>query len=90
MSPEEPISCEIIHVNLHDDPEYAAFSYNWATEDGDDSKSRLVHCLGGTGIPVTVNCEAGLRQVGERRLWEPGLGQNPHILIDLEPNVSAM
>jgi hypothetical protein len=68
-----PIRCEIIHVNLEDDPEYAAVSYTWADEDGCDDNSQRVYCLNGTSIPVTVNCEAALRRLREpglkRRLW---------------------
>ncbi|CAI6335625.1 unnamed protein product [Periconia digitata] len=72
-SSSEPIRCEIIHVNLESDPDFEAVSYTWATERGDDKKSEIIHCPGGTVIPVTVNCAAALRQLRHpthsRRLW---------------------
>lgn len=75
--PADPIRCEIIHVNMDDDPEYDAVSYTWATESGDTNLSGLVHCVHGTCIPVTANCDAALRQLRyhkfRRRLWVDSL-----------------
>ena len=65
--PADSIYCEIIHVNLDDDPDYEAVSYTWATESGDASLSKTVRCVSGGVIAVTLNCEAALRQL--RRLW---------------------
>lgn len=69
----DPIRCEIVHVNLEDDPEYAAISYTWATEDGDGRKSRLVHCTDDTILPVTVTCEASTSTSEETRPPAPCL-----------------
>jgi hypothetical protein len=71
---DDPIRCEIVHVNLEDDPEFDAVSYTWATEYGDDSLSRKVNISNGTHyLPVTINCEAALRQLrrpgSRRKLW---------------------
>jgi hypothetical protein len=69
----DPIRCEIIHVNLDDDPEYEAVSYMWATADGDASFCRNIHCGNNKFISVTMNCEAVLRQLRssglQRRVW---------------------
>lgn len=73
----DPVKCEIIHVNLMDDPHFEAVSYTWATEYGDDSKSGTVSILNGATMAVTTNCEAVLRQLRsskhERRLWVDAL-----------------
>lgn len=63
----EPIRCDIVHVNLEDDPYFEAVSYTWATKYRDDSKSGTVYLTNGATIQVTANCEAVLRQ-----LWLPG------------------
>ena len=70
----DPIRCEITHVNLEDNPEYDAVSYTWADEDGDDSLSRNINISNGLCfVPVTINCEATLRQLRQpgsrRKLW---------------------
>jgi hypothetical protein len=69
----DPLRCDIIHVNLEDKPEYDAVSYTWATESGDASFSKTIQCVNGGFIPVTVNCDAVLRQLRRpglrRRLW---------------------
>lgn len=71
--PADLLRCEIIHVNLEDDPEYDAISYTWATERGDTSLSGLVYCVHGGSISITANCDAALRQVRQRglrrRVW---------------------
>jgi hypothetical protein len=70
--PDDPVICNIIHANLLDDPVFEAVSYTWATEDGDDSLSEVIHCLNNV-IPVTPNCHAALRRFREtgrqRILW---------------------
>lgn len=62
----DPLWCEIVHVNLEDDPEYDAVSYTWATEYGDADMSKHIDCIRGGYIPITTNCDAVLRQL--RRL----------------------
>jgi hypothetical protein len=68
----DPLRCVIRHVNLQDCPHYAAVSYTWATEDGDDAKSGRVYCDDAV-IPITANCEAALRRLRSsstvRVLW---------------------
>lgn len=90
----ESIRCEIIHVNLEDDPEYAAVSYTWADEDGDDAKSRRIYCLNGTSIPVTVNCEAALRRLRvpglKRRLWIDAICINQNNIFERNHQVGLM
>jgi len=70
---EDPLRCDIVHVNLDDDPVYDAVSYTWATEDGDASLCKAVRCVRGGIIAVTANCHAVLRQMrrpgGTRKLW---------------------
>lgn len=58
----DPIFCKISEADLSSRPNYAALSYTWATEDGDDKKTGRIHCDGGL-IPVTENCEAALRRL---------------------------
>ena len=41
----DPLCCEIVHVNLEDDPEYDAVSYTWATEDGNADVSKTIDCF---------------------------------------------
>lgn len=69
----DPIGCEIIHVNLEDDPDYEAVSYTWAAEGGGTQKSYGLSCGNGSSINITPNCEAVLRQLRRRkvrrRLW---------------------
>lgn len=73
----DPVKCELLHVNLEDNPHFEAVSYTWANEDGDDSKRGTVYLLCGATIAVTENCEAVLRQLrssrSERRLWVDAL-----------------
>jgi hypothetical protein len=72
-TPGDPLRCDIIHVNLEDEPEYDAVSYTWATEDGDASFSKTIQCVNGGFVPVTANCDAVLRQLRRpglrRRIW---------------------
>jgi hypothetical protein len=72
-SSEDALRCEMIHVNLDDDPVYDAVSYTWATQDGDASLCMTVQCEAGGVIPVTANCYAVLlelrRSGGIPRLW---------------------
>ncbi|KAF2127107.1 hypothetical protein P153DRAFT_296025 [Dothidotthia symphoricarpi CBS 119687] len=64
----DPVRCEMLHVNLDDDPDYEAVSYTWATEEGDDSKSKIIYFPNDESIQVTKNCEAVFRQLRGRRL----------------------
>lgn len=70
---DNPLQCEIIHVNLEDEPYYEAVSYTWAGEDGDASLSRSIHCGSNRVIPITANCDTVLHQLRNcalrRRLW---------------------
>lgn len=70
----DPLRCQMLHVNLEDDPAYEAVSYTWATEEGDAQKSAIVLFTdSGTSIPITQNCVAALRQLRKRgcsrQLW---------------------
>jgi hypothetical protein len=69
--PDE-ITCDIVHVNLLDDPVYEAVSYTWATANGDASMVGHISCRGRT-IPVTDNCKSlltCLRRPGlKRTVW---------------------
>ena len=71
--PSEDIRCNIIHVNLDDDPKFEAVSYTWATEDGDDTFSKTIYTSSNTTMSVTANCMSALRQLRKmsdvRRLW---------------------
>lgn len=71
--PSDDIRCNIVHVNLDDDPEFEAVSYTWATEDGDDTLSKTIYTSSDTTMSVTANCMSALRQLRKisnvRRLW---------------------
>lgn len=91
---QQSIRCEIIHTNLDEDPEYAAVSYTWADENGNDSKSQLIFCLNGTIIPVTANCEAALRRIRhpglKRRLWIDAICINQKDISERNHQVGIM
>jgi hypothetical protein len=70
----EDITCNIIHVNLLDQPVYEAVSYTWATAHGDASLSRHIYCHG-RKIAITANCELVLRCLRRK-------GHNRSIWID--------
>lgn len=76
----DDIRCNIIHVNLDDDPRFEAVSYTWATKDGDDTLSRHIYALGDTTIRVTVNCLSTLRQL--RKISNPRLLWIDAVCID--------
>jgi hypothetical protein len=70
--PEDAIRCEIIHVNLDDDPVYDAVSYTWAIGNGDASLCKSMYCRQGGTIKITAKCHAvllQLRRSEKRRLW---------------------
>jgi hypothetical protein len=71
--PSEDIRCNIVHVNLDDDPEFEAVSYTWATEDSEDTFSKTIYTSSNTTMSVTANCVSALRQLRKisnvRRLW---------------------
>jgi hypothetical protein len=70
--PKDDLCCDIITVNLADQPSYEAVSYTWADAQGDISLTSNIRC-GNTAIAVTKNCEAALRRLRlqgrSRRLW---------------------
>ncbi|UPK97210.1 hypothetical protein LCI18_008145 [Fusarium solani-melongenae] len=71
---EDPLQCELEHVNLQQGPIYEALSYTWADDKGDDSISRAIQCgYDGQFIGITTNCELALlrlrKQDVDRRLW---------------------
>lgn len=69
---EDALWCEIIHVNMDDNPEYDAVSYTWATEDGDSRLTKAIFCIQGGSVQITMNCDAilrHLRQLGKQKLW---------------------
>lgn len=70
----EDLTCDIIHVNILDQPVYEAVSYTWATVHGDVSFSGNINCCG-KKIAITKNCESVLRSL--RRL-----GRNRKIWVD--------
>lgn len=57
---DDDVTCNIIHANLQDKPDYEAISYTWATEDGNAAFSDTIQCHG-IGIPITKNGLAALR-----------------------------
>jgi hypothetical protein len=71
--PSDQLRCDIIHVNLEDEPDYEAVSYTWASDDGDATLSRSIYCDVDKYISVTINCDKALRQLRrrdlKRRLW---------------------
>lgn len=71
--PSDDLRCELIHVNLNDDPVYDAVSYTWATQNGDTQLSCSINCIGRGFIRITANCNAVLRRLrtnGTRKqLW---------------------
>ncbi|RYP40557.1 hypothetical protein DL768_010616 [Monosporascus sp. mg162] len=72
--PDDPLRCELEHVNLQQGPIYEAVSYTWADQKGDDSICRTIQCgHGDQFIGITKNCEAALLRLrkrdADRRLW---------------------
>ncbi|EEU38295.1 uncharacterized protein NECHADRAFT_77119 [Fusarium vanettenii 77-13-4] len=71
---EDPLQCELEHVNLQQGPIYEALSYTWADDKGDDSISRAIQCGSESqSIGITNNCELALLRLRkhdvDRRLW---------------------
>jgi hypothetical protein len=71
--PSDQLRCDIIHVNLEDEPDYEAVSYTWTSDDGDATLSRSIYCGVDKYISITMNCDKALRQLRRRglrrRLW---------------------
>lgn len=92
--PQDPLCCELVHVNLDDDPVYDAVSYTWANEDGDASLSSTIHCRGEGFLPITVNCDAVLRQLrrfgSKRRLWIDAICINQSKISERNHQVAFM
>jgi hypothetical protein len=88
-----PLHCSIHNVSLHDNSQYEAISYTWATEDGDDTKSARVHCDGAI-IPITMNCEAALRRLRlpsmVRVLWVDSICINQSNIKERNHQVGVM
>ena len=87
------IRCEIVVVNLEDDPSYEALSYTWATETGDASFSETIYCGKGT-IKITRNCNAAIRRFrkryAKRRLWVDAICINQDYIVERNHQVSLM
>jgi hypothetical protein len=66
--PSDQLRCDIIHVNLEDEPEYDAVSYTWTSDDGDATLSRSICCGSNKYISITVDCDTALRQLRRRGL----------------------
>jgi hypothetical protein len=92
--PADQLQCEMIHVNLEDEPEYEAVSYTWASESGDATLSQSVNCGGNRYISVTANCEAALRQLRKRglkrRLWIDAISINQANINERNHQVGLM
>jgi hypothetical protein len=88
----DDIHCDLIHVNLDDQPVYEAVSYTWAT-DGDASLSQSIQCQRHT-LGVTKNCEAVLRylrrQGRNRLLWIDAICINQADTAERNHQVKAM
>jgi hypothetical protein len=71
---QDPLRCELEHVNLQHGPNYEAVSYTWADAVGDDSLTgTITHNTTDQSISITKNCEMALRRLrkprSDRRLW---------------------
>ncbi|KAL6711536.1 hypothetical protein ACN47E_004470 [Coniothyrium glycines] len=71
---DDPIQCDLEHVNLQQGPVYEALSYTWADETGDDVLCKTVECGSSRKLlGITRNCEAALRRLRrletDRWLW---------------------
>ena len=91
--PGDPIRCDIIVVNLEDDPAYEALSYTWATEAGDASFSETIYCRTGT-LKTTKNCHAAIRRLrkryAKRRLWIDAVCINQDYILERNHQVTLM
>jgi hypothetical protein len=71
--PSDRLQCDVIRVNLEDQPEYEAVSYTWTSDDQDATLSRSINCGNDRYIAITANCDTALRQLRrrglKRRLW---------------------
>jgi hypothetical protein len=79
---EEPLTCEITHVILQENPVYDAVSYTWATEEGDDSLSRR------TGISKNLEYLLSRRYRALESLYVcslPSIGYPPGTLPTRDP-----
>jgi hypothetical protein len=89
----DDITCDIVHVNLLDNPAYEAVSYTWATMNGDASLSEQISCRGGT-IAVTKNCKSlllSLRRFGlNRTIWIDAVCINQSNTLERNHQVKLM
>jgi hypothetical protein len=92
--PTDSLVCEIVHVNLAENPNYEAVSYTWATEEGDVEKSCNISEIQGGKLRVTVNCESALRQLRnpglKRLLWLDSLCINQTHVDERNHQVALM
>lgn len=92
--PTDRLLCEIVHVNLAENPQYQAVSYTWATEEGDVERSCNVAEIYGGRLRVTVNCESALRQLRKsglkRLLWIDSLCINQAHISERNHQVGLM
>jgi hypothetical protein len=69
----DQLRCDIIHVNLEDEPEYDAVSYTWSSNNEETTLPRSINCGISKYISITANCDTALRQLRRRglkqRLW---------------------
>lgn len=89
----DDLTCEIVHVNLADNPVYEAVSYTWADSVGDLARSSHVRC-GGKTVHITRNCEAALRHLRRsgrnRRLWIDAICIDQNDVVDKGNQVKLM
>lgn len=93
--PSDSLTCEIINVNLEDNPIYEALSYTWADQNGDTTLSQEIVCASNkTVISITKNCESALRalrQKGRRRpLWVDAICINQSDLSERNHQIGFM
>jgi hypothetical protein len=59
--PFDPLRCDIVHVNLEDEPDYEAVSHPWTSDNGDASLSQSANCGSSADLfpAVTYSINAG-------------------------------
>ncbi len=91
---ESPIQMNLAEFRLQENPPYEAFSYTWATEDGDYSLSSQIRCGKTTRLWITKNCELALRYLREtdsrRILWVDAICINQNDINERGHQVGMM